>query len=111
MSKNYVKTKAHETVIADLIVSHSAGDLCLLGPRGSGKNTVAARVAQLLHLELEPVVLYQDMSSRDLVQQRTTKPTGDTVWQNSPLVSKLMVKKSFWGWHLTFQRTFQTLWC
>ena len=29
----------------------------------------------------------KDMTSRDLVQQRTTKPNGDTVWNNSPLVT------------------------
>lgn len=26
------------------------------------------------------------MTSRDLIQQRTTMPNGDTVWKNSPLV-------------------------
>lgn len=86
---SYVKADAQESVVADLVMSHGAGDMCLLGPRGCGKSTVAARVASILSLQLEPVVLYQDMSSRDLVQQRTTQPNGDTVWQNSPLVSTL----------------------
>ena len=29
----------------------------------------------------------QDMTSRDLLQQRTTLPNGDTVWRPSPLVT------------------------
>ena len=29
----------------------------------------------------------QDMTSRDLVQQRTTLPNGDTTWRLSPLVT------------------------
>ena len=36
----------------------------------------------LKHLAL----LSQDMTSRDLIQQRTTLSNGDTVWKNSPLV-------------------------
>jgi hypothetical protein len=32
-------------------------------------------------------MLYQDMTSRDLLQQRTTLPNGDTTWRRSPLVS------------------------
>lgn len=26
------------------------------------------------------------MTSRDLIQQRTTSPNGDTVWRHSPLI-------------------------
>lgn len=32
------------------------------------------------------MVLYQDMTARDFVQQRTTKINGDTIWRDSPLV-------------------------
>jgi len=84
--KDYVKTESQETLVADMLLSHTTGDICLLGPRGSGKTMVANRFANLLSLEMEPIVLYQDMSSRDLIQQRTTTPSGDTVWNNSPLV-------------------------
>ena len=31
--------------------------------------------------------LFQDMTSRDLVQQRTTLANGDTTWRLSPLVT------------------------
>lgn len=32
-------------------------------------------------------MLYQDMTSRDLLQQRTTLSNGDTAWRLSPLVT------------------------
>lgn len=32
-------------------------------------------------------MLYQDMTSRDLLQQRTTLSSGDTAWRLSPLVT------------------------
>jgi len=32
-------------------------------------------------------ILYKDMTERDLLQRRTTKPNGDTIWIPSPLVS------------------------
>ncbi|ELU02005.1 hypothetical protein CAPTEDRAFT_192877 [Capitella teleta] len=35
-------------------------------------------------------MLYQDMTSRDLLQQRTTLPSGDTAWRPSPLVTAAM---------------------
>lgn len=31
-------------------------------------------------------ISFQDMTSRDLIQQRTTLSNGDTIWKNSPLV-------------------------
>jgi hypothetical protein len=33
------------------------------------------------------------MTSRDLIQQRTTLPNGDTTWQNSPLVTAALEGK------------------
>lgn len=44
-------------------------------------------LARLLNQTCEPMVLYQDMTARDFVQQRTTTATGDTIWRDSPLVS------------------------
>lgn len=43
-------------------------------------------MASLLGYTIEPIVLYQDMTARDLIQQRTTLDNGDTVWRNSALV-------------------------
>lgn len=35
---------------------------------------------------VEVVNCYKDMTSRDLLQRRITKPNGDTDWAYSPLV-------------------------
>ena len=33
------------------------------------------------------------MTARDLLQQRTTNPEGDTIWMNSPLVNAALEGK------------------
>lgn len=43
-------------------------------------------LASRLNQTIDPMVLYQDMTARDLIQQRTTKVNGDTVWRDSVLV-------------------------
>ena len=57
------------------------------GARGVGKQTIAKEIARLLNQKVEPVLLYQDMSARDLLQQRGTDINGDTIWRYSPLVN------------------------
>ena len=47
---------------------------------------IIERLADILGYTPEPIMLYQDMTARDLLQQRTTLPNGDTVWRRSPLV-------------------------
>jgi len=39
------------------------------------------------------VPLHKDISSRDLLQRRSTNSDGDTIWGNSPLVCL----NFFWG--------------
>lgn len=56
------------------------------GPKGSGKSVLAQQLSTLLRQSIEPMVLYQDMTARDIIQQRTTKINGDTIWRDSPLV-------------------------
>lgn len=46
-----------------------------------------SQFAKLLGYTVEPIVLYQDMTSRDLLQQRTTTANGDTGWRLTPLVT------------------------
>lgn len=38
-------------------------------------------VARKLGYSIEYIPLYRDMSSRDLLQRRSTTPTGDTIWE------------------------------
>ena len=44
-------------------------------------------LAARLGYAVEVVHLFNDMSARDLIQRRTTTLTGDTVWENTPLVT------------------------
>ncbi|XP_013145286.1 PREDICTED: von Willebrand factor A domain-containing protein 8 [Papilio polytes] len=84
--KGFVKTDYQSELLNELLLSHSVGDFCIVGPKGCGKSLLVAQLASLLHYTIEPIVLYQDMTARDLVQQRTTLNNGDTVWRNSALV-------------------------
>ncbi|XP_032686011.1 von Willebrand factor A domain-containing protein 8 [Odontomachus brunneus] len=82
----YIETNYQNNLLASMLESHLTSDFCLIGPKGCGKSTTVQRLADLLGYQVEPIVLYQDMTSRDLIQQRTTSPNGDTVWRDSPLV-------------------------
>lgn len=82
----YVETSYQNNLLISLLESHVVSDICLIGPKGCGKSITVQTLANLLGYEVEPIVLYQDMTSRDLIQQRTTLSNGDTVWKNSPLV-------------------------
>lgn len=84
-----------DTLLAELMVDHAVGrDICLVGGKGTGKTETVKRFCGLLGYEMEPMLLYRDMTSRDLLLRRTTKPrddaTGggvqDTSWEWSPLV-------------------------
>ncbi|XP_066993811.2 von Willebrand factor A domain-containing protein 8 [Anabrus simplex] len=92
-TSKYVPTAYQERLLVELMLSHQLGDMCIIGPRGCGKSATVQRLADLLNYQVEPIVLYQDMTSRDLIQQRTTLPNGDTVWQNSPLVTAALEGK------------------
>ncbi|XP_012062470.1 PREDICTED: von Willebrand factor A domain-containing protein 8 [Atta cephalotes] len=85
-SDHYIETNYQNNLLANMLESHLTSDFCLIGPKGCGKSTTVQRLADLLGYQVEPIVLYQDMTSRDLIQQRTTSLNGDTVWRNSPLV-------------------------
>eukprot|EP00927_Polykrikos_kofoidii_P015773 TRINITY_DN17055_c0_g1_i1.p1 TRINITY_DN17055_c0_g1~~TRINITY_DN17055_c0_g1_i1.p1 ORF type:complete len:2144 (+),score=329.32 TRINITY_DN17055_c0_g1_i1:237-6668(+) len=76
-------------VARDFALGH---DCLLVGPAGCGKSAFARHVAALLgHGEpggdgLEYFFLFEEMSSRDLLQRRTTDADGRTSWIDSPLV-------------------------
>jgi MoxR-like ATPase len=84
---DYIPTEVHEDILARMIQSHKTGDFCLVGEKGTGKETLIKRFASLLGYEVETVMLYQDMTSRELLQQLSTLPNGDTTWRTSPLVN------------------------
>ncbi|XP_074632889.1 von Willebrand factor A domain-containing protein 8-like isoform X1 [Acropora palmata] len=82
----FVMTKSHSKLLADMLESHSVHDFCLVGPKGCGKSVLVQQFADFLGYNIEPVVLYKDMTSRDLLQQRITLANGDTSWRYSPLI-------------------------
>lgn len=82
----FIKNAYHEHFLADLVQSYAVGDFCLVGPRGSGKSALIYELCHRLGQHCEVLMLYQDMTARDLIQQRTTKLNGDTVWRDSALV-------------------------
>ncbi|XP_075158408.1 von Willebrand factor A domain-containing protein c12.2 [Haematobia irritans] len=84
--KEFVDLEHQRNILAQMIQAIAVGDVCLLGQKGVGKSTLTQHLMQRLQQSLEPMVLYEDMTSRDLIQQRITTQEGDTVWRDSPLV-------------------------
>lgn len=89
----YVSTDYQESLVVSLLQSHLVSDFCLIGSKGCGKSATVLRLANLLNYEVEQIVLYQDITSRDLLQQRNTLANGDTVWQYSPLIQAALEGK------------------
>ncbi|XP_076011540.1 von Willebrand factor A domain-containing protein 8 isoform X2 [Genypterus blacodes] len=86
-STSFISTPSHSQLMADMMQSHMVKDMCLIGAKGCGKSVIAKEFAEMLGYSIEPVMLYQDMTARDLLQQRYTLPNGDTAWRPSPLVT------------------------
>ncbi|RVE58198.1 hypothetical protein OJAV_G00206850 [Oryzias javanicus] len=89
----FINTPGHSQLLAEMMQSHIVKDICLIGPKGSGKSVIAKEFANMLGYSVEPVMLYQDMTARDLLQQRYTLPNGDTAWRPSPLVTAALEGK------------------
>lgn len=83
----YVPLPSHSSCLNFMTQCQSVGDLCIVGEKGSGKTMLINQLAKALGYSIEPIVLYQDMSSRDLLQQRITTSNGDTGWRMSPLIT------------------------
>lgn len=86
-SPSFISTSTHSRLLAEMMQSHLVKDMCLIGAKGCGKSVIAKEFAEMLGYSIEPIMLYQDMTARDLLQQRYTLPNGDTAWRASPLVS------------------------
>ncbi|XP_060732399.1 von Willebrand factor A domain-containing protein 8 [Tachysurus vachellii] len=86
-SPSFISTPTHARLLAEMMQSHLVKDMCLIGAKGCGKSVIAKEFAEILGYSIEPIMLYQDMTARDLLQQRYTLPNGDTAWRASPLVS------------------------
>ncbi|KAM6179532.1 von Willebrand factor A domain-containing protein 8 [Erethizon dorsatum] len=86
-SDHFIQTLSHKQLLAEMMQSHMVKDICLIGGKGCGKTVIAKNFADTLGYNIEPIMLHQDMTARDLLQQRYTLPNGDTAWRSSPLVN------------------------
>ena len=77
--------------LSAMLVDHALGrDLCLVGPSGCGKTRVVRQFCAALGYGpelVEQINLYQDMTTRELLQRRGTDDDGDTNWESTGLVS------------------------
>jgi hypothetical protein len=85
----FVSTQAFESFLAQLALTHSSTDFCVLGEKGSGKTTIIREFAKRFGYATETISLYNDLNSRDLLQSRRILENGDTVWEDSQLVQGL----------------------
>ncbi|XP_075344945.1 von Willebrand factor A domain-containing protein 8 isoform X1 [Mycteria americana] len=92
-SETFIRTSSHNQLLAEMMQSHMVKDMCLIGGKGCGKTVIAKEFADILGYSIEPIMLYQDMTARDLLQQRYTLPNGDTAWRPSPLVTAALEGK------------------
>ncbi|XP_062958245.1 von Willebrand factor A domain-containing protein 8 isoform X3 [Cynocephalus volans] len=92
-SDRFIQTLSHKQLLAEMMQSHMVKDICLVGGKGCGKTVITKNFAETLGYNIEPIMLYQDMTARDLIQQRYTLPNGDTAWRSSPLVNAALEGK------------------
>lgn len=92
-TNSYVETSYQNKLISEMLQTALVSDFCLIGPAGCGKTVSVTKVAEILRKNIETIILYHDMTSRDLLQQRTTLENGDTIWRFSPLVTAALEGK------------------
>src|SRR5690606_33512682 len=86
----FVETPYHMATLVNMLLAHSVGDFCVIGSKGVGKSDLMRHFGRNLGYKVEFIPLYKDMSSRDLLQRRSTTFSGDTIWENSALVKAAM---------------------
>jgi hypothetical protein len=72
-----------------MVQEHAVGrDILLISPKGEGKNATAQQFAGLLGYHTHLFGMYSELTSRDLLVRRTTdSTTGETSWEESPLIT------------------------
>lgn len=75
-----------ETVTGMLMDHATDTDMCVLGGPGSGKTTIVRAFAGILGYAISTVHLFQDMTSRDILQRRGTDIDGNTKWDSTTVI-------------------------
>ena len=83
---NFVEIDSQSSLLSDMVQTYAVSDFGIIGLKGSGKTALVVELCRLLKQPLEQITLYKDMSARELIQSRNTKPNGDTEWMDSSLV-------------------------
>jgi von Willebrand factor A domain-containing protein 8 len=89
-----VNIDSQQRLLSEILLSLSAGDVCLVGNRGVGKSALVDAAAACIGATCTHVMLHKDMTARDLLQQRVTEPNGDTAWRPAPLVQAAIQGRS-----------------
>jgi len=85
---SHASTPTLDQAMTRMFLAHcSGGDFCVVGEKGGGKSHLVYVFAALLGYDVELIPLYKDVSARALLQRRSTLSNGDTVWEDSPLVT------------------------
>ena len=87
-SPHIVHTLGFRKALSAMIQEHASGnDFLLVSPKGEGKTTYAQEFAAMLGYDTHLFAIYSEMTSQDLLQRRSTDPsTGETRWEDSPLI-------------------------
>lgn len=93
IGETYIPTDYQNKLLGEMLQTYAVSDFCIVGSRGCGKSILVNQIAEVLGRQVESIVLYQDMTSRDLIQQRTTLDNGDTIWKLSPLIEAALEGK------------------
>jgi hypothetical protein len=76
-----VMTPSRQDVLATIAMLLDAKcHVGIVGLPGIGKSRIIAHVASLLRMPIVVVPLFRDMASHELLQQRDTNLSGDTIW-------------------------------
>ncbi|VDM74551.1 unnamed protein product [Strongylus vulgaris] len=76
----FIPTPSYEATLADLTVAHSQGDFALVGKMKNFQGIQSAMHSVSVHT-------LKDMNSRELFQRRRMLGNGDTLWEDSQLVT------------------------
>jgi MoxR-like ATPase len=90
----FVETGFHASLSASVAILLSlALPVCVVGARGTGKSALVRSIVRRFGWDAESIPLHRDLSARDLLSRRATTSSGDTTWEDSPLVRAAVLGK------------------